>query len=108
MLQTNKFVQKTEPWDLAKKLQAAADEETRRELDMSIYLTVEALRLSGIFLQAFIPEKAKDMLDILGVEDGLRTFGHAEVGTDLSYGVPKRSPGKGKFDGLFPPLPVED
>jgi methionyl-tRNA synthetase len=73
-----------------------------------LYLSLESLRISGIFLQAFIPEKATELLEMLGVDPLRRTIQHAVLGADLEYGEPLRQvTGKG-FIGLFPPLPVED
>jgi methionyl-tRNA synthetase len=54
-----------------------------------------------------MPEKAAEMLDMLGVDTTRRTFDDARLGIDLTYGVPLRDLGKGKA-GLFPPLAVED
>jgi methionyl-tRNA synthetase len=73
----------------------------------SVYLALEAVRISGIFLQAFIPDKAAEMLDMLGVDPARRTFDDARLGADFTYGVPMRDLGKGKVV-LFPPLAVED
>ena len=64
--------------------------------------------MSGILLQPFIPDKANDLLDTLGVEEGRRTFDDARIGADFSYGTPKRDPGRFPYDALFPPLAVED
>ena len=111
--ETNRFLQGTAPWDLAKQLAesptsrtaspTAEDESLRTRLDQSIYLAAEALRVVGILLQPVIPAKAEQMLDILGVGHAHRTFAHAQLGADEAYGVPIRPPGV-----LFPPLPVEN
>lgn len=55
-----------------------------------------------------MPGKAAELLDMLGVDTSKRSFDYAVYGIDSSYGVPKVSPGKGAFDALFPPLPLED
>lgn len=92
----------TAPWQF--KLETEGSEQ---ELNKSVYLALESVRISGIFLQAFIPDKAAEMLDTLGVEPARRTFEDARLGADFTYGVPLRDLGKGKA-GLFPPLAVED
>ena len=73
-----------------------------------MYLAVESLRISGIFLQAFIPEKAAEMLDLLGVDPAQRTLKNARLHADRTYGQPFRDPGKGMHGLMFPPLAVED
>lgn len=102
MVQTNKYVADTAPWQIQ-----PDTAEGKQELNMSVYLALESVRISGIFLQAFIPDKAAEMLDMLGVDPARRTFDDARLGVDFTYGVPLRDLGKGKA-GLFPPLAVED
>ncbi len=65
------------------------------------------MRISGILLQPFLPDKAAQMLDTLGVAHDQRTFGHAALRCDPTYGVPIVDPGRSRTDGLFPPL-IED
>ncbi|ERT02060.1 methionyl-tRNA synthetase [Sporothrix schenckii 1099-18] len=114
--QTNRFLQELEPWSVAKQLATApttseassGNEALRVRLDQSVYLTAEALRVVGILLQPVMPAKAAEVLDILGVGHGRRSFDYAQLGTDGDYGLPMKPPGKSKDGGLFPPLPVED
>ncbi|CAK7273043.1 methionyl-tRNA synthetase [Sporothrix epigloea] len=107
--QTNRFLQETEPWDLAKQLQASPnDKDLKSRLQMSVYLTVEALRVVGILLQPVMPVKAVEVLDVLGVSLEKRTFSQAQLRADNDYGVSMKPPGRSKDGGLFPPLPVED
>lgn len=73
----------------------------------TIYIVAETLRNAGILLQPFMPEKAKEMLDVLGVSEGKRTFEYAGLGKDFTYGVPMRPPGRTAHESLFPPLEVE-
>ena len=72
-----------------------------------MFLVAEGLRISGLLLQPFLPDKAAQMLDTLGVAQDKRTFGHTILRCDPSYGVPMVDPGSSRVDGLFPPL-VED
>ncbi|CAK7220549.1 methionyl-tRNA synthetase [Sporothrix curviconia] len=107
--QTNRFLQETAPWDLAKQLQTSPnDEMLQSRLHTSVYLTAEALRVVGILLQPVMPVKATEVLDILGVSQEKRGFAQAHLGADSDYGVSMKSPGRSKDGGLFPPLPVED
>lgn len=75
--------------------------------EIVLFLVAEGLRISGILLQPFLPDKATQMLDTLGVAQDKRTFGHTVLRCDPDYGVPMVDPGSSRVDGLFPPL-VED
>jgi len=97
--ETNKYVHNSAPWDLAKNGDA--------KVHVVIYYAAESLRLIGILLQPFMPAKAAELLDVLGVPEGNRNFKHAGVGADFDYGSPMRDPGRGALDSLFPPLEVE-
>lgn len=101
--QINKYLTDTAPWDLARK------ETTKQAADVVVYNAAESLRIMGILLQPFIPEKAAELLDILGVQPRNRTLALAKVGADLHYGRPMRpyNVGRGRWQGLFPQLPVE-
>ncbi|KAL8376275.1 hypothetical protein RB595_007394 [Gaeumannomyces hyphopodioides] len=104
VVQTNKFITDMAPWDLVKH---PDDADKQKQLMATIYYCAEALRISGILLQPFIPTKAAELLDILGVHETRRTWAYTSVGADSEYGAPSRDPGAGAFEGLFPPLPVE-
>ena len=108
--QTNRFITEMEPWSIARNLRNEKPEEQLRLkalMGRTIYVTAETLRNMGILLQPFIPEKAKHMLDVLGVSDEKRTFEFLGLGMDPTYGEPRRDPGRSAHDGLFPPLEVE-
>lgn len=77
-------------------------------LGRTIYLLADTLRIMGILLQPFMPDKSAEMLDILGVSTQKRTFEYAALGKDCSYGRPKIDIGRDAHAGLFPPLEVED
>jgi len=62
----------------------------------------------GILLQPYMPDKASLLLDMLGVDESRRTYDDAIFGCDDTYGEPRVSPGKSAWDGLFPPLAIED
>ncbi|KAK3296978.1 tRNA synthetases class I (M)-domain-containing protein [Chaetomium fimeti] len=99
----NELLTETAPWSLVKSPNLA-DKELAEHV---LFLVAEGLRLSGILLQPFLPDKAAQLLDILGVAQDKRTFDHALLRCDLDYGVPMVDPGTGRADGLFPPL-IED
>jgi methionyl-tRNA synthetase len=79
----------------------------RNKIDCTIYYCAEATRIVGILLQPYMPAKASQLLDMLGVEESKRTFDNARIGTDYDYGVPKIPVGREAWDALFPPLPVD-
>lgn len=109
--QTNKFIQSSEPWALAKSINEDADPiiaaQLRSEIDCIVYHCAEATRIVGILMQPYIPGKAAQLLDMLGVDESKRTFDDARIGADYDYGVPKKPVGRDSWDGLFPPLPVD-
>lgn len=93
------------PWKQAKAVQSEAD---RLLLDRNIYYGAETLRVVGILLQPFMPNKAAQMLDVLGVPQDHRTYEYARLGADFEYGTPILNPGAGASEGLFPPLDFQD
>lgn len=99
----NEFLTLTQPWSLVK----SKNQEDGVVADRVLFLAAEGLRISGILLQPFLPEKAARLLDTLGVAQDLRTFAHAVPGCDSSYGRPAVDPGHSREDSLFPPL-IED
>ncbi|KAK4238700.1 hypothetical protein C8A03DRAFT_43561 [Achaetomium macrosporum] len=101
--QLNEFMTQTQPWSLVK-TENPADKVAAEKV---LFLVAEGLRISGILLQPFLPDKSARMLDILGVHEDNRTFGHAVLRCDPSYGVPMVDPGRTRDDALFPPL-IED
>lgn len=73
---------------------------------MSVFDSAESLRHIGILLQPFMPEKAKELLDVLGVRESRRSFANLGYGVDSTYGEPMRDPGSSSHDSLFPGLEV--
>lgn len=110
--QTNRLVTNLAPWKIAKKLSAMESEhdieQQQAELAGVIYILAEWLRVLGILLQPFMPGKAAEMLDSLGVSVEKRTFEYAAFGKDFSYGKPLIDLGRDVYGGLFPQLDVED
>lgn len=76
-----------------------------KKLSSTVGLAAEVLRVCGIYLQPYIPTKAASMLDMLGVDEDCRTWEHAKVGSNTTYGTSKVPKGVGYEGVLFPPLP---
>jgi len=91
--ETNRYIQHSAPWSLHRPHQ-------KLEQNKVIFLSAECVRVAGILLQPFMPEKAKAVLDQLNVSPGRRTFDFAGYAKDNSYGVGT----KGKKGLIFPPL----
>ncbi|PGH15665.1 methionine-tRNA ligase [Helicocarpus griseus UAMH5409] len=105
--ETNRFFHNMSPWALTHHV----DLSRPSELDWILYNTAESLRIGGILLQPFMPQKAALLLNMLGVSEEVekRSFSAARYGADADYGVPSLDLKRGKFNGtLFPPLLCED
>lgn len=106
---TNTYFQQTKPWELVKSQTSLGELEKSVEASKNvveiIYLCAEALRIVGILMQAYMPDKAKELLDILHVDVERRSIKFAKFGKDFTYG--NTEPTK-KSQMLFPPLPVEN
>lgn len=76
-------------------------------MERTVYHCAESIRIIGILLQPYMPTKASQLLDMIGVDESRRTFDDAMLGNDGTYGEAKISVGKDAWDALFPPLPVE-
>ncbi|KAI5867296.1 methionyl-tRNA synthetase [Durotheca rogersii] len=103
IFETNKFVQETSPW-------VAAGTGRKRETDLIVFYAAESLRVAGILLQPFMPNKANELLDRLGVsrETPRRSFAFARLQADNAYGKSLIETGKGAWKSLFPPFKVSD
>lgn len=76
-----------------------------KPLEESIYNCMETLRICGILLQPFIPNKATELLDYICVDPKKRSFDFARYGADFNFG--NREPTL-PSQQLFPRLPVEN
>jgi methionyl-tRNA synthetase len=101
--QTNRYLQQNSPWLLAK----SGKEDDLQKIERTVYHCAEAIRITGILLQPYMPNKASELLDMIGVHEARRTFDDALLGVDETYGDAKNPVGKDAWDALFPPLPVE-
>ena len=94
---TNKYIDETQPWLLAK------DEAAAPQLKSVLYHLAESLRIISILIQPFLTRAPKEMWRQLGIEQGpltewetVRQFGTLPAGTRVVKGDP-----------LFPRLDVE-
>jgi methionyl-tRNA synthetase len=94
-------LQLAKPWD---KILPFGPREPGPEVDKIIFQAAETLRIVGILLQPYMPNKAKLLLDQLGVDESKRTLEFCSVGLDLDYGEPMVELGGGYVGALFPPL----
>jgi len=84
----NRYFASQEPWALKK-----TDPERMATV---LYVTIEVVRYAAILLQPVVPESARKLLDMLGVEEGDRTFEHLN-GAPLKPGKELPTP-----TGVFP------
>lgn len=70
---SNKYIDETTPWILAK------DENKKDRLETVLYNLLEAIRIGAIYLSPFLPDTAKEIKRQLNIEDtneGMETFGY--------------------------------
>lgn len=87
---TNKYIDETQPWTLAK------DEENREALASVMYHLAESLRITSILLQPFLTNAPKEIRGQLGIEEGsapsfwdsAKTFGTLPAGTTVTKAEP--------------------
>ena len=86
---TNKYIDETEPWLLAK------DEGKREQLGSVLYHLAESLRHISVLLQPFMTRTPKKIWQQLGLKEGeatswdsLATFGRFPAGTKVEAGEP--------------------
>ncbi|KAH8195945.1 hypothetical protein TruAng_009894 [Truncatella angustata] len=102
LFESNRYITSTAPWNLAGK-----GDSHKLHLQGVVYLAAESIRISGILLQPFIPGKAAEVLDRLGVDPASRTLAYARVDADATYGVSRVPLGEGASSSVFPPIPWE-
>jgi methionyl-tRNA synthetase len=84
----------SKPWD---NILDFAPGEPGEDVDRTIYLAAEALRMTAILL-----------LNQLGVKEDRRTLAYCQPGADLDYGTPMVQLGSKHEGVLFPPLSSEE
>lgn len=94
---TNKYIDETQPWNLAK------DETKKDHLGSVMYHLAESLRISAVLLKPFLTKTPDKMFEQLGIEDaGLKEWGSlTEFGQLPQIKVSKGVP-------IFPRLEVEE
>lgn len=95
----------SKPWD---KVLSFGPREPGDDVDRIIFEAAEALRIVGILLQPYMPNKASMLLDQLGVHHDRRSFEWCKPGVDLTYGEPMVELGAQYAGVLFPPLASEE
>ncbi|KAK3776360.1 hypothetical protein RRG08_059147 [Elysia crispata] len=90
----NAFVQTHEPWVLSKIVASGTMAEGRHDkrsqqeyeiqaaqahLDIVLHVAMETLRVSGIILQAVVPDLSARLLTRLGISESERTYRHAQM-----------------------------
>ncbi|WYP26608.1 methionine--tRNA ligase [Alkalihalobacillus sp. FSL W8-0930] len=94
---TNKYIDETQPWTLAK------SEDERERLGTVMYHLAESIRIISVLIQPFMTKTPGKIWSQLGVEESLTswdstaTFGQLPAGTKV-----------GKGDPIFPRLDVEE
>ena len=62
----NKYIDEQEPWNLKKS--------DVNRMNVVIYCLIESLRQIALFIQPFIPDTAKNILDSLSIKNKCRQF----------------------------------
>ena len=94
---TNKYIDETAPWTLAK------DEAKAAELDSVLYHLVESLRVTSILISPFLPVTARRIHEQLGF-----TSDFAEVQlSDAAWGGTEDGHIVGTAQQLFPRIEIE-
>ena len=83
---TNKYIDETMPWALAK------DESQKERLQTVLYNLMESLRISAILLESFMPETGQKILDLLNTDqrslESTKTWGLLEEGRTVAKKAP--------------------
>ena len=92
---TNKYIDQTEPWVLAK------DEANAKRLDTVLYNLIDSIRIISQLIEPFIHHTAEEIQKQLGIKEDLKwedasSFGLYKAGTKVERG-----------DNLFPRLDVD-
>ncbi|WP_270459512.1 methionine--tRNA ligase [Faecalitalea cylindroides] len=78
---TNKYIDETMPWALAK------EENKKDRLATVLYNLLESIRISAVLLESFLPETSQKILDYLNTFkrdfDSIDTFGQLETGIQV-------------------------
>jgi len=86
----NQYMQKKEPWIVAKKL--AESPEAQKSIDNTMYLCLQLTANLAIFINPFLPNTAKSMLHMMKVVDKMLDWENAGKLKLLSTGYSLREP----------------
>lgn len=86
----NKYMQKKEPWIVAKKL--ADDPANQKLIDNCLHLCLQLTGNLAIFINPFLPNTAKKMLGLMKVVDRMLYWENAGSIKLLNVGYPLRAP----------------
>lgn len=100
LLQANSHFSFAEPWKLVK------DPTKKDRLDVVLWHTMEAVRLSALMLQPIMPSKTSEILDQLDIRKDERTWEFAKLGRGWETEREKRRVVIGG-PPMFPPLNVK-
>lgn len=95
LAESNRHLQALSPW---------ISTATKAEIHRALYYSSETLRIAGILLKPFMPDKADELLEALGVEKGRRGWEEAVLGAG---GEREMLRGGGKTRVLFPPVKLD-
>ena len=83
---SNKYIDETTPWILAK------DETKKERLETVLYNLLEAIRCGAVLLQAFLPETAEKIFEELNTDvktiESIKTFDGIKENTKLNEATP--------------------
>ncbi len=83
---SNKYIDETAPWALAK------DEEKKNRLATVLYNLVESIRIIAVELSPFMPETSKEILAQINCDidtyESIKTFGAISVGSKVGSATP--------------------
>ncbi|KAJ1965629.1 methionyl-tRNA synthetase [Dipsacomyces acuminosporus] len=82
----NKHISDAEPWNIVK----MTDREAQARLQIVLFYSLEAVRMSAIMLQPVMPEKTGRLLDHIGVEKSARQWVDAQFGKGWQSDSPKK------------------
>lgn len=96
---TNKYIDQTTPWILAK------DEDKKDELGTVLYNLLEALRIIAIALKPFLPEAPAKIWQQIGIKSDLDQQGWSEV---EEWGLLEAGVEVNSGDPIFPRVDIEE
>ena len=97
--ETNRYLELREPW------KAAKDPALKDRVATTLYTCCEALRIAALLLAPFLPQKAGEILDRLGLDDALE---HARLPADGAWGGISVGSETRKGEPLFPRIDPEE